>query len=129
MMLILKFSMLKLSNTLIILILFWNNVLGQAKIQKDVVIYGATASGVTASVAAAKEGVSVLLIAPGKNIGGMVTGGLSHTDYGDRTVIGGLTTEFYKKVADYYDTHVFYWRGPEPQLQSYPRSRYVKDRQ
>ncbi|HSI75947.1 MAG TPA: FAD-dependent oxidoreductase [Lunatimonas sp.] len=108
--------MLTASITLIILSLFWNDVLGQAKLQKDVIIYGATASGVTAAVAAAKEGVSVLLIVPGKNIGGMVTGGLSHTDYGDRTVIGGLTTEFYKKVADFYDTHVFYWRGPEPHV-------------
>jgi hypothetical protein len=82
----------------------------------DVVVYGATASGVTASVSAAKEGMKVLLVEPGKHVGGMVTGGLSHTDYGDRTVIGGITMDFYKRIADHYNTHMFYWRGPEPHI-------------
>ena len=82
----------------------------------DVVVYGATASGVTAAVAASNEGARVLLVEPGKNVGGMVTGGLSHTDYGDRTVIGGLTYQFYQKVAEHYKTQVFYWRGPEPHV-------------
>jgi hypothetical protein len=27
---------------------------------------------------------------PGKNFGGLLTGGFSHTDYGDRVVIGTL---------------------------------------
>ncbi len=111
-----KSTLLKASKILFICILLWNNALGQSTIQKDVIIYGATASGVTAAVAAAREGVSVLLIEPGRNIGGMVTGGLSHTDYGDRTVIGGLTTEFFQKIADHYNTHVFYWRGAEPHV-------------
>ncbi len=80
----------------------------------DLIVYGATASGTIASIAAADEGVSVLLIEPGNNIGGMVTGGLSHNDYGDRTIIGGMALDFYKKVADYYDKQLYYWRGPEP---------------
>jgi len=111
-----KTMVLKVSNTLLIFMLFWNNAIGQSTIQKDVIIYGATASGVTAAVAAAREGVSVLLIEPSRNIGGMVTGGLSHTDYGDRTVIGGLTKEFFQKIANHYNTHVFYWRGAEPHV-------------
>ena len=80
----------------------------------DVVVYGASASGVISAIAASNEGAKVLIVEPRKNVGGMVTGGLSHTDYGDRTVIGGLTFQFYQKVADHYDTHVFFWRGPEP---------------
>jgi len=108
--------MLKSYQTLLIILFFSHFAFGQSINQKDIIIYGATASGVTAAVAAAREGSSVLLIEPGKNVGGMVTGGLSHTDYGDRTVIGGLTTEFYQKVADHYNTHVFYWRGPEPHV-------------
>jgi hypothetical protein len=111
-----KYRVYKGLNTIILFIVSWINVLGQTNLQKDVIIYGATASGVTAAIAAAREGVSVLLIEPGKNIGGMVTGGLSHTDYGDRTVIGGLTTEFFQKIADHYKTHVFYWRGAEPHV-------------
>ncbi|WP_304064421.1 FAD-dependent oxidoreductase [Pedobacter glucosidilyticus] len=91
--------------------------INQANAQKtDVVIYGATASGVMAAIAAAKEGVKVTLVEPGNHIGGMLTGGLSHTDYGDRTVIGGLAAEFYQKVADYYKVPIFYWRGPEPKV-------------
>ena len=82
----------------------------------DVVVYGATAGGVTAAVAASREGAKVLLVEPGRYVGGMVTGGLSHTDYGDRTVIGGLTYGFYQKVAEHYKTRVFYWRGPEPHV-------------
>jgi hypothetical protein len=82
----------------------------------DVVVYGATASGTIASIAAAGEGVSVMMIEPRKNVGGMVTGGLSHNDYHDRSVIGGLALEFYKKVADYYDKPLYYWRGPEPHI-------------
>ena len=54
--------------------------LSQAEAQSyDVVVYGATAGGVTASVAASNNGARVLLVEPGKNVGGMVTGGLSHT--------------------------------------------------
>ncbi|MCK4748782.1 MAG: FAD-dependent oxidoreductase, partial [Bacteroidales bacterium] len=82
----------------------------------EVVVYGATAGGTIAAIAAADEGAEVLLIEPGKNVGGMVTGGLSHNDYGDRTVIGGMALEFYRKVADYYSKQLYYWRGPEPHV-------------
>ncbi|MBR9997845.1 MAG: FAD-dependent oxidoreductase, partial [Cyclobacteriaceae bacterium] len=93
--------------------LFTFNSYGQ---EYDVIVYGATASGVMASIAAAEEGMKVLLVEPGRYVGGMVTGGLSHTDFGDRTVIGGLALEFYRKVAEHYQTHTFHWRGPEPHV-------------
>ncbi|MCJ8209001.1 FAD-dependent oxidoreductase [Mucilaginibacter sp. RS28] len=82
----------------------------------DLVIYGATPAGIMAAIAAAQEGLKVTIAEPGKYIGGMLTGGLSHTDYGDRTVIGGLAADFYKKVAEYYHAPLFYWRGPEPKV-------------
>ncbi len=85
-----------------------------AQAQPAVVVYGATASGTMAAIAAAGSGVEVLLIEPGSNVGGMVTGGLSHNDYGDLTVIGGLAREFYQRVADHYRKPIYYWRGPEP---------------
>ena len=80
----------------------------------SVVVYGATASGTVAAIAAADAGVETLLIEPGRNVGGMVTGGLSHNDYGDLTVIGGLAKTYYQKVADHYQQQLYYWRGPEP---------------
>ena len=82
----------------------------------DVVVYGATAGGTVAAIAAAGEGADVLLVEPGRNLGGMVTGGLSHNDYGDRSVIGGMALEFYRKVAAYYGKPLYYWRGPEPHV-------------
>jgi len=82
----------------------------------DIIIYGGTASGVVASVAAARDGNHVLLIEPGRHVGGMITGGLSHTDYGDRTVIGGMALDFYEEVAQHYKAPLYYWRGPEPHV-------------
>src|SRR5262245_39228924 len=68
----------------------------------DVVVYGGTASGVIAAVAAAREGKSVLLLEPGKHVGGMVSGGLGATDVGKRGAIGGYSREFFTQVWEYY---------------------------
>lgn len=95
----------------------------------DIIVYTATASGVMAAIAAAQEGSKVLLVEPGKHIGGMVTGGLSHTDYGNRTVIGGLALEFYRRVAEHYNTHPFYWRGPEPHVGEQILKDWLKEAQ
>ena len=48
----------------------------------DLVVYGGTAGGVMTAVAAAREGLSVGLVEPGRHVGGMVSGGLGWTDYG-----------------------------------------------
>jgi hypothetical protein len=68
----------------------------------DVIVYGGTASGVIAAVAAAREGKKVILIEPGKHVGGMVSGGLGATDTGNRACIGGYSREFFNRVRDYY---------------------------
>jgi hypothetical protein len=93
----------------------------------DVVVYGATAGGVMAAIAASNEGAAVIFVEPGRHVGGMVTGGLSHSDYGDRTVIGGLAMDFYRKVAEHYNTHVFYWRGPEPHVAEQIMLEWLKE--
>jgi hypothetical protein len=82
----------------------------------DVCVYGATASGVAAAVAAAESGAAVTLVEPGAHIGGMVSGGLSWTDVGDARVIEGLAGRFYAAVADHYDVPLWGVRGPEPHL-------------
>ncbi len=66
------------------------------------VVYGGTAGGVIAAVAAAREGRSVLLIEPGRHVGGMVSGGLGATDTGNRRAIGGYSREFFVRVKDFY---------------------------
>lgn len=106
-----------LNKFLIGLLLFVLSFIPNVKAQTyDLVVYGATGAGITSAVAASKSGLKVLIIEPGKHIGGMVTGGLSHSDFGDQSVIGGLTYEFHKKVAQHYKTPIFFWRGPEPKV-------------
>jgi hypothetical protein len=73
----------------------------------DVVVYGATASGVMAAIAAAREGMHVVLLEPGNHVGGMLTGGLSATDVGNPNVIGGEALEFFERVGRYYDMQQF----------------------
>ncbi|HZG68579.1 MAG TPA: FAD-dependent oxidoreductase [Herpetosiphonaceae bacterium] len=82
----------------------------------DVAVYGATAAGVMAAIAAAQEGARVVLLEPGQHVGGMVSGGLGHTDYGDPRVIGGLALEFYERVARTYGAETWGLVGPEPHV-------------
>ena len=43
----------------------------------DFVVYGGTAGGVITAVSAAREGLKVALLEPGRHLGGMATGGLT----------------------------------------------------
>jgi FAD dependent oxidoreductase len=71
----------------------------------DLVIYGGTSSGVMTAYSAAREGLHVVLLEPGVHLGGMVTGGLSATDLGHYTIIGGYARDFYMKAAAHYGVH------------------------
>ncbi|MDG5816738.1 FAD-dependent oxidoreductase [Chitinispirillales bacterium ANBcel5] len=71
-------------------------------VQSDVCVYGATSSGIVCAVEAARMGKSVSIVEFGKFIGGMTTSGLSATDIGDKSSIGGLTLEFHKELGNYY---------------------------
>ncbi|MFM1746885.1 MAG: hypothetical protein RLZZ188_551 [Verrucomicrobiota bacterium] len=68
----------------------------------DVVVYGGTSGGVTAAVAAARMGQTVILIEPGRHLGGLTSGGLGATDIGKKESIGGLSREFYQRVKRHY---------------------------
>ena len=68
----------------------------------DLVVYGGTAGGVMTAVAAAREGLTVALLEPGRHLGGMVSGGLGWTDYGRKEVIGGYSLEFFQRVGAKY---------------------------
>ena len=45
---------------------------------------------------------SVVVIEPSNREGGLTTGGLGQTDIGNKQVIGGLSREFYRRIAAYY---------------------------
>jgi hypothetical protein len=68
----------------------------------DVVVYGGTAGGVVAAVQAAKQGKRVVLIEPGKHLGGLTAGGLGATDIGNKSAIGGISRSFYKRLGQHY---------------------------
>ncbi|NNM88781.1 MAG: FAD-dependent oxidoreductase [Phycisphaerae bacterium] len=71
-------------------------------IHADVVVYGGTSAGVFAAVAAQRLGRSTLLLHPGKHLGGMTTGGLGWTDYGNKNIIGGMARRFYQDLGRAY---------------------------
>lgn len=77
----------------------------QASESTDLLVYGGTASGVMTAYSAAQEGMRVVLLEPGQHVGGMVTGGLSATDLGHFTIIGGYARDFYMKAAAHYGVH------------------------
>jgi FAD dependent oxidoreductase len=65
----------------------------------DIVVYGATPSGIAAAIQAARLGKSVMLIESSHWLGGMVAGGLSETDSGTWQVIGGIALEFFQNTT------------------------------
>jgi hypothetical protein len=71
--------------------------------QFDVVVYGSTAGGVIAAVAAARGGMKVALVSVDGHLGGMISGGLSHSDHGNAAVIGGMSREFFERVGKHYN--------------------------
>lgn len=75
----------------------------QNSFNADVIIYGGTSAAVTAAVQVLKEGKTVLVVSPDKHLGGLSAGGLGFTDTGNKSVIGGLSREFYHRVYMYYD--------------------------
>lgn len=72
----------------------------------DLVVYGGTAGGVISAISAAREGLAVALVEPGRHLGGMVSGGLGWTDYGRKEVIGGYSLEFFQRVGAKYGRDV-----------------------
>lgn len=79
----------------------------------DVVVYGDSSGAVTAAIAAKRQGRSVILINPTGFLGGMSASGLGATDFlGKRSTFGGIASEFYDAIADYYGKE--YVRSFEP---------------
>jgi hypothetical protein len=64
----------------------------------DVVVYAATPGGILAAVTAARAGARVALVEPSGHVGGMISNGLTFTDIGDQTTLGGYTKEFFDRV-------------------------------
>jgi hypothetical protein len=98
----------------LLLLLSGHGVFGQTPKKFDVVVYGGTAGGVMTAVAAAREGLSAAIVEPSVHLGGMVTGGLSRTDFGKKEVIGGIALEFYQRAGKKYGREIEWM--PEPRI-------------
>ena len=72
-------------------------------IDVDICVYGGTSAGVIAAYSAHKMGKSVVLIEPGKYLGGMTTGGLGMTDIGNKYAVTGLARLFYRQIGKHYN--------------------------
>jgi hypothetical protein len=68
----------------------------------DLVIYGGTSAGVASALQAARMGKTVIVIHPGRHLGGLTSGGLGATDIGNKQAIGGIAREFYKRLGTHY---------------------------
>lgn len=68
----------------------------------DICVYGGTSAGVIAAYTAAKMHKTVLLIEPGRHLGGLSSGGLGYTDIGNKYAIKGLSLDFYRRVGRHY---------------------------
>lgn len=96
-----------MSRTIVILLLagvsLWSNQFSRAaEPPVDIVVYGGTSGGIVAAIQARLEGKSVLLIEPGRHLGGLTAGGLGATDIGNKAAIGGLSREFYRRIGQHY---------------------------
>lgn len=73
-----------------------------AAAEADVCVYGGTSAGVVAAIQAARMGKRVMLLEPGRHLGGMTAGGLSAVDIGDPRSIGGIAREYFTRLVAIY---------------------------
>lgn len=73
-----------------------------SNIKTDVLVYDSTPSAIIASIAAAREGLHVVMVTEDKHIGGMRTSGLSMPNLTVRESLGGLGKEFHDRIFKYY---------------------------
>ncbi len=80
----------------------------------DVVVYGGTPGGIMASIAAARDGASVVLLEQTKHVGGLSTSGLNRDEgeHMDRSTLGGLCDKFTAEAARRSGTKVAVVNAP-----------------
>lgn len=68
----------------------------------DFVVADSTPSGLIAAIAAARQGLKVVIVTEDQHLGGVQTSGLGWTNAGQRETVGGLTREFHQRVHEFY---------------------------
>ena len=102
---------------------------GTKTLQADICVYGATSAGVIAAYTAKKLNNSVVVIDPGKHIGGLTTGGLGFTDIGNKYAVTGLGLDFYRRLGKRYgkfESWIFEPHVASEIFQEYIRAAAIK---
>jgi len=86
----------------LLLLIIASFIITSTKAQYDICIYGGTSAGVIAAYTAAKQNKKVILIEPGKHLGGLSSGGLGYTDIGNKYVVTGIARDFYRRMGKHY---------------------------
>jgi len=81
-------------------------------LESDVLVFGATAAGVSAACTAARFGKRVALTECGNHVGGLTSGGLGWTDIGNKAAIGGFAHQFYQTLGRHYGRDEAWWFEP-----------------
>lgn len=87
---------------LLLAALFQSSIAEETDIEADIVVYGGTSGGVAAAIQAARMGKRVVLVEPGRHLGGMTSGGLSAVDIGDPRSVGGIAREYFTRLVANY---------------------------
>jgi len=67
-----------------------------------IAVYGATPAGIAAAITAARAGHSTMLLEASPRVGGLLTGGLSYTDFRTQEALTGFFREYMDAVLDHY---------------------------
>ena len=78
----------------------------------EVLVFGATAAGVSAACTAAGFGKRVMLTESGRHVGGLTSGGLGWTDIGNKAAIGGFARGLYQSMGRHYGRDEAWWFEP-----------------
>lgn len=101
------------------------SLMAQQVREVDICVYGGSSAGVIAAYTAKKLNKSVLVIEPGKRLGGLTSGGLGYTDIGNKYAISGLSRDYYRRIGKHYgkfETWIF-----EPGVAEQVFHQYVKE--
>mgnify|MGYP001462648039 CR=1 FL=1 len=91
--------MLNLMKSLLLALALITSASAAEVVESDLCVYGGTSGGVAAAVQGARMGKKVVIVEPGKHLGGMTSGGLSAVDIGDPRSVGGIAREYFTKLA------------------------------
>ena len=88
--------------TIALSLTFFSGAVKAQVVEADLCIFGGTSGGIAAAVQAARLGKSAVIVNPTKYLGGLTTGGLGATDIGNKAAIGGLSRDYYHRLAQHY---------------------------